>query len=318
MAASKKERTVREVIAAFRTSDHWAVSLARDLLWVVAVVGGIALVLYLICGTWPAIVTIESDSMVPHMNKGDLVVVVQKDRFGELKTWNDSHGTGYQKFGDYGDVIIYRPNGIQDFWSYIGLLPLSNPHPIIHRAMVWAETGQPEPSFINVGRGQVTPAKYIPLFTSNVTVDGYTVLYTGPARPSANITSGSSDLIMQTPSGKYIVPSEYLVPGAGYVRYTSNATHDGYITKGDNNIASDQGYLSIPGITSIEPVKEDWVVGKALFVIPLIGLLPLHIAEVIVIVVIVMIAYEWYLRKRETGSKDKSASVKKSGKKKKK
>ncbi len=61
-------------------------SLARDLLWIVAVVGGIALALFLICGTWPAVVTIESQSMVPHMNVGDLVVVVQKDRFGALQT----------------------------------------------------------------------------------------------------------------------------------------------------------------------------------------------------------------------------------------
>ncbi|MCK7507936.1 MAG: S26 family signal peptidase [Desulfobacterales bacterium] len=49
-------------------------------IWVVAVVGCIALALFLICGTWPAVVTIESESMVPNMNVGDLVVVVQKDR----------------------------------------------------------------------------------------------------------------------------------------------------------------------------------------------------------------------------------------------
>ena len=317
MVDKEKERTLQEMVTAFRTSDHWAVSLARDLLWVIIVVGGIALTLYLICGTWPAVVTIESESMVPHMNVGDLVVVVQKDRFGVLQTWEDSQTTGYRKFGDYGDVIIYRPNGASDFWSSVGLLPLSSQHPIIHRAMTWVDGGQPEPSFINTGRGQVTPSGYIPLLTSNITVGGYNVLYTGTTAPSGNLTTGSNDLVMRTPSGNYIVPSRYLVQGSGYILYTSDTSHGGYITKGDNNIASDQGYLSVSGMTTIEPVEKDWVVGKALFVVPLVGLLPLHIREIIIVVVIAMIAYELYHR-RKTASGETGTPAKKSGKKKRK
>jgi len=115
MADTDKSRNFRTMIADFRSSDHWAVSLARDILWMVVVVGGIALGLYLICGTWPAVVTIESGSMTPHMNIGDLVVVVAPDRFGTLQTWEDGNVSGYKKFGDYGDVIIYRPNGVTDF-----------------------------------------------------------------------------------------------------------------------------------------------------------------------------------------------------------
>ena len=108
MADKEPSRDIRTMIQEFRTSEHWAVSLARDILWVVVVVGCIALALYLICGTWPAVVTVESGSMEPHMNIGDLVFVVQQDRFGPLQTWEDAQATGYQKFGDYGDVIIYR------------------------------------------------------------------------------------------------------------------------------------------------------------------------------------------------------------------
>lgn len=314
MAEEKRQGAIREMVSALRTSEHWALSLARDLLWVIAVVGGIALVLYLLCGTWPAIVTIESESMVPHMNVGDLVIVVEKDRFGELATWDASRIPGYQKFGDYGDVIIYRPNGIQDFWSSVGLLPLSQQHPIIHRAMTWIDEGEPEPAYINTGRGNLTPLEYIPLRESTVTIDDYIVLYTGTTPPPANITKSGSDLVMRTPSGKYILPSTYIIPGAGYVRYTSNASHGGYITKGDNNIASDQGYLAVSG-TTIEPVKEEWIVGKALFAVPLVGLLPLHIAEVIIVVVIIMIAYEWYSRRREA---EMEPPTTKTGKKKKK
>jgi signal peptidase len=260
----------------FRTSEHWAVSLARDILWLVAVVGGIALALYILCGTWPAVVTIESTSMVPHMNVGDLVVVVEDNRFGDLQTWEDGKTTGYTKFGDYGDVIIYRPNGVQDFWSTIGVLPLSKQHPVIHRAMTWVDGGQPEPLFINPGRGQATPLAYTPVTDTN----------------------------------------ESMVTGSGYIRYLNTTTpHGGYITKGDNNLASDQGYLAIAGVGTIEPVEKEWVVGKSLFVIPLIGLLPLHIWEVIIVMIIAMVLYEWYLNRRETEKATPEKKGKKPGKK---
>ena len=81
MAEKEPSRDIRTMIHEFRTSEHWAVSLARDILWVAAVVGCIALALYLICGTWPAVVTVESGSMEPHMNIGDLVVVVAAGPF---------------------------------------------------------------------------------------------------------------------------------------------------------------------------------------------------------------------------------------------
>ena len=186
MADTNKKRDIRTLVAQFRKSDHWAVSLARDLIWIVTVVGGVALALYLICGTWPAVVTIESQSMMPHMNVGDLVVVVQKDRYGTFETWADGNISGTTKFQDYGDVIIYKPNG------------LTSVHPIIHRAIQYVDD---EP---------VSEIKGLKLLKN----------YTPP--------------------------------------------HEGYITWGDNNPRPDQG-LNYPGIGIIEPVKEEWVIGKALF-----------------------------------------------------
>lgn len=220
MADNDNKRDIRTLIAQFQESDHWAVSLARDLLWIVTVVGGVALALFLICGTWPAVVTIESQSMEPHMNVGDLVVVVQKDRYGPFETWESGKQSGKIKFEEYGDVIIYKPNG------------LSTVHPIIHRAIQYVDN---EP---------VTEIKGMQLLKN----------YTPP--------------------------------------------HEGYITWGDNNQRPDQG-LSYPGIGIIEPVKEDWVIGKALFSIPLVGYLPLHIIEVTVVIVGLMVLYELYQRSRE-------------------
>jgi len=300
MAEEKEQTGIRARIVQFRTSGHWAVSLARDILWLVAVVGGIALALYLICGTWPAVVTIESESMVPHMNVGDLVVVVQKDRYGEFRTWDDGRSTNTTRFGDYGDVIIYQPNGAQNPVVPIPFIS-SGVHAIIHRAMTQAGAGEPVPTYINPYRGQHTPPEYLPMSASTLTIDGYTVLYTGTLNATEKIVLGKKDLYIQTSGGRYVLPADLILPGAGYVWAQGEpSVHAGYITKGDNNIASDQG-STIAGLGTLEPVKEEWVIGKALFAIPLVGLLPLHILEVIIVIVAIMVIHELYLRRKENG-----------------
>jgi signal peptidase len=299
MADTTKPRDIRTMIASFRTSEHWAVSLARDILWMVAVVGGIALALYLICGTWPAVVAIESGSMTPHMNVGDLVIIVAPDRFGALQTWEQGNASGYRKYEDYGDVIIYRPNGITDFWASIGVLPLSKQHPIIHRAMTWVDAGEPLPLYLNIYRGNATPTAYVPLAISNTTITGYRTLYPAGASPPDNLTTGARDIPIRLPAERVVLPSVFNMPGAGYILNTGTTTsHGGYISKGDNNPASDQGYLSVPGAGEIEPTEKEWVIGKALFTIPLVGLLPLHIVEVIIVIVVIMVIHELYLRRK--------------------
>ena len=209
---------VASILAAFRESDNRVVSLARDLLWVVVVVGGIALALYLFAGTWPAVVTIESESMVPHMNVGDLVLVVDEDRFGSLTTWVEGQQTGHSSFGDYGDVIVYRPNGADSV------------HPIIHRAMTYIDTAAVEQSALGE-------------------------FYADP--------------------------------------------HGGYITKGDNNPYIDQGNLRIAGVGIVEPVKKEWIVGKALVAVPLVGYLPLHLAEFAVIVIVLILIHDLIIARRK-------------------
>jgi len=116
---------VKGALESFQENDHPLVAFTREILWVIAVVGGIALLLFLVSGTWPAVVAVESESMLPNMHVNDLVFVVQKDRFGELETLETGRDTGSMKFGNYGDVIIYKPNGVPDI------------HPIIHRAIAF-------------------------------------------------------------------------------------------------------------------------------------------------------------------------------------
>lgn len=226
MSGSKDNPEKPSLLAALRTSEEPKFSLARDLLWVVGVVAGIALLLFLVSGTWPAVVTIESESMTPNMNVGDLVLVVQQDRFGALQTSAEGALTGYGKYNTlpnnsgqmvYGDVIIYRPNGNAAV------------HPIIHRAIQYVDD-----------------------------------------------TTAAA---------------------------TYHASHGGYITKGDHNPIEDQ-QGAFTGVGQIQPVRPEWVVGKVLVVVPLVGLLPLHLPEVVVVVVVLMLAHELYLRSRRDESED--------------
>lgn len=236
MSGSSAKKRKPSLLETFRNSENKWIALARELIIVAVVVGAIALGLFLVSGTWPAVVTIESESMVPNMNVGDLVFVVSADRFGDLQTWKEGQVTGYRKFDDYGDVIIYKPNGA------------SSVHPIIHRAMVWAEVGQ-----------------------------------------SFQISTGN-------------------------LNYTYTAPHAGYITKGDNNLVIDQtGWESgYRGLGPLEPVKDEWLVGKALFAIPLIGYLPLNIVPVAIILIAAMLIYEYYMdRKKDTQKKSGKKAKKK-------
>jgi len=58
-------------------------------------------------------------------------------------------------------------------------------------------------------------------------------------------------------------------------------------------------------------VKKEWVVGKALFTVPYVGLLPLHIWEVAIVLIIAMLGWEWYAGKKEEDTNKKSRKAKK-------
>ena len=58
------------------------------------------------------------------------------------------------------------------------------------------------------------------------------------------------------------------------VMWYDNTTKPGYITKGDNNPTVDQD-VYCQGIGVIQPVKDEWIIGKAVFSIPYLGYLSL-------------------------------------------
>ena len=113
-----------------------AVETVRELLSGAAVVVAIGLVLFAVSGVWPPMVAVESGSMDPHMQKGDLIFVLEPGRLApdaarEPGVVSREVGTEqeYRKFEGYGDVIIFRPGGRDGV-------------PIIHRAHFWVEEGE--------------------------------------------------------------------------------------------------------------------------------------------------------------------------------
>jgi signal peptidase len=96
------------------------------------VVAIIILAAYAATGTWHIGFAVESGSMVPNMQVGDLIFVQAPHRTN-VTTYEEGIQLDYESFHNYGDVIIYRPNG------------LSSRTPIIHRAMDWVEKGEVMP-----------------------------------------------------------------------------------------------------------------------------------------------------------------------------
>ena len=97
-------------------------------------------------GNWPPMVVIESGSMEHDNNSlyaepgythlgtidtGDLVIVKEAGK-KDIVTYLEGKNTGYEKYGDYGDVIVYYKNGIREKDG----LPVT---PVIHRAMFWVD-----------------------------------------------------------------------------------------------------------------------------------------------------------------------------------
>ncbi|WP_101294399.1 S24/S26 family peptidase [Halegenticoccus soli] len=86
----------------------WTRTLARSFLFVAV----LTLALFATCGVWPPMVAVESGSMSPNIQTGDLVVVTDTDGWTVAAADGPDIDTvrspdGDPKFGAPGDVIIY-------------------------------------------------------------------------------------------------------------------------------------------------------------------------------------------------------------------
>lgn len=186
-----------------------------DIASALAIVGLVVGFVFAISGLWPPLVAIESGSMDPHIQKGDLAFVMDESRFPAegaiggtgVITHQQARQTGHESFQRPGDVIVYEPDGDEDAT------------PIIHRAMFYVEDGENW-----VERGNES------LLTSSVDCDS---LSTCPAPHDGFITSGDSsrnDYYDQSRSLSTVVKPEWVkgramgrIPFLGKIRLQTNA-----------------------------------------------------------------------------------------------
>ncbi len=200
--------------------------------------------LYAYTGRWPPLVVVESGSMqhsddtsyIGVIDTGDIVLAKESD-FSDITTYAKGRGTGYSTYGDYGDVIIYRPYG-------------KDTTPIIHRAVLylrWNESGQ---SF------DAPDLKYLEYGTDYRTDSG---TWYGIRENIEILDYGYSNRVLGI--------------NIRYLLTNPSSRHDGYITAGDHNVAKNLG-IDQPRICA-EPVEYEWVVGKAVGELPWFGIIKL-------------------------------------------
>jgi len=126
----------------FWTTEETPAVYVRDVVTSIGAVLLVGLLLFAVSGIWPPMVAIESSSMEPNMERGDLVFVMSEDRFvPDAAPTHDGESTGvvpadraasvgHTEFNRPGDVIVFTRNGNDRLT------------PVIHRAMLWVDAGE--------------------------------------------------------------------------------------------------------------------------------------------------------------------------------
>jgi len=199
--------------------------------------------LLLYSSLWPPLAVVESNSMEHSdsnsyfgiIDTGDLVLVQKADSYGQVRTYVDSY-VGQNNFGDYGDVIIYRPYG-----SYAVT-------PVIHRAIVLLQYNVSSSSFD------------IPSM-ANLPIEKWA--HDGISDGRWWSLSGDLEIFHVGYKDQTITVDLHFL--AGY-------HHGGLITKGDHNGMVDQ--FSGSNVCQ-EPILQSWIMGVAKMEVPWFGLVPL-------------------------------------------
>jgi len=225
---------IKKLFLGFWRSDNEKISLIRDIVVALLVVLLILTILWSYTGQWfdAPMVAIESGSMMHKdepfgrlgfIDAGDMVLLVKVNVKDDILTRGYEYSGemakgegGFQSYGDYGDVIIYRKYGNTE------------EDQIIHRAMCWIE---------------------------------YHKEYNTYSVDEWGINNESSITISELGLNKY------------------KPSHSGFITKGDNPITNDR--CDQAGGICNEPIKPEWITGKARFELPWIGTINLLFNDLI-------------------------------------
>ena len=230
----------------------------RELLSAVAVVLVVFLLAWGYTGNWPPMVVIESGSMehdgnplypepgfthIGAIDTGDLVLVKSAER-DDIVTYLEGKQTGYKRYGDYGDVIIYYKNGLRGGCSLGDNLSEADCNrqdgewvaatPVIHRAMAWVEVRE-------------DGSYYLP------------------------------EIDMEFSNGRLVLAEIGLPPGAPL----TGLEYSGYITKGDSTSNRHPDQLTHRDLhgQDVQPVRPEDIVGMARGELPWFGLIKLRLTQ---------------------------------------
>ncbi|MGI0151930.1 MAG: hypothetical protein ACREC5_08345, partial [Thermoplasmata archaeon] len=224
---------------------------ARDSLWFEPLVA-LAVVFVLLVGlwaytqNWPPVYVVESESMqhglndeVGLINTGDMVLA-QKIAPSSVVPYIVGQQTGYSTYGEFGDVLLYHPNGNDQAT------------PVIHRALVYLE---------HQAGGTWTIPELSPLPCSTTAHPFYSV----SSSPDGCGTSGLSGTLILYGIGWQSVTVT--------IPLNSMGSTSGFVTMGDNNFIPGHPGTGEPdqtfGISAL--VQSGWILGVARGMIPWFG-----------------------------------------------
>jgi signal peptidase I len=206
--------------------------------------------LYTYTGNWPPLVVVQSGSMMHSQDKsyigaidtGDLVFVKSLGEDERIVPYVEGMKKDHRTYGSWGDVIIFKPNGEEDRTA------------IIHRSVIFIKFNETtyDPQTMEGGAYDV-PALGLTHVSNSFTIDDYE----WPKDPKNDLEI-DIDRILEN------------------FKAIDRKPHDGYITKGDGNLAIDQT-VTFPGNEYLLPVKEDWIIGKSRGELPWFGIIKLKI-----------------------------------------
>ncbi len=209
------------VVRWFLKTNDETVMVTRDILSSVAIVAAVALLLFGLSGIWPPLVAVESGSMEPNMHRGDLIFVVEEERFAGdnaiadtgVVTLERGQANDYTKFGNPGDVIVFRPNG--------------NPAktPVIHRAHFWVDDGE---RWVETKASEAVVGDATCREVPNCPAPHAGFVTKGDNNPGYDQTGGGADTTVVKPewiTGK----AQYRIPWLGHIRLTVDRLFGGML-----------------------------------------------------------------------------------------
>jgi signal peptidase len=192
------------------------VTFLRDAAVAAAFVTLMLLAMFAYTGLWPPLVVVESNSMmhgddnlsnIGTIDTGDLVLVKKVNSLSDIETYMDSQASGHKTYGDYGDVVIYRPGGLDAIT------------PIIHRALIYLEINSDGTSYRSESLRQAATDKWStsdPTDTWDRLTSSLTISDVGYNHLSVTID----------------------------IQGLASSHRSGFITKGDHNTGTDQRYAA--------------------------------------------------------------------------